>query len=197
MPMESTELQRRLANTMAMVFDVDGVLTDGGLILGDGGEQHKRFHVRDGHGIKLLQNSGVVVAIITGRTSGVVAHRCAELGIEHVYQGCRDKWQVFQTLADKLSLTSEQFAYMGDDVIDLPVMSRVGLAMTVADAHPFVRLMSRVGLAMTVADAHPFVRQHAHWVSQYNGGYGAAREACEAVMQARGTLDAILQSYLD
>ncbi len=178
MTLDSTELQQRLAKTMAMVFDVDGVLTDGGLILGDGGEQYKRFHVRDGHGIRMLQDSGVAVAVITGRTSDVVARRCTELGIEHIYQGCRDKRQAFRALADKLSLANGQFAYMGDDVIDLPVMSRVGVAMT-------------------VVDAHPFVRQHAHWISQYGGGCGAAREACEAVMQARGTLGAVLQSYLD
>lgn len=174
----SAELQQRLAGTLALVFDVDGVLTDGGLNFGADGELYKRFHVRDGHGIKMLQNSGVAVAVITGRTSRIVEVRCAELGIEHVYQGCQDKWLAFQSLAEKLSLASNQFAYMGDDVVDLPVMSRVGLAMS-------------------VADAHPFVRRNAHWVSRYGGGCGAAREACEAVMQARGTLAAALQGYLD
>lgn len=178
MHIEPTELQQRLAKIMALVFDVDGVLTNGGLIVGDNGEQYKQFHTRDGLGIKMLQDSGVTVGIITGRTSKVVARRCAELDIEHVYQGCHDKLLAFQALAEKLSLAGNQFAYMGDDVVDLPVMSRVGLAMT-------------------VADAHPFVQQHAHWVSRHGGGCGAVREACEAVMQAHGTLAAVLQSYLD
>ncbi len=170
-------LQQQLAAIRVLIFDVDGVLTDGGLIVGNNGEEYKRFHSRDGHGIKMLQASGVDIAIITGRSSGIVTHRCNELGVEHVYQGCRDKRIAFQALRDKLSLDRGQFAYMGDDVVDLPVMRQVGMAMA-------------------VADAHALVKQHAHWVSQYNGGQGAAREACEAIMQARGTLDNILNSYL-
>ena len=174
----STTITQQLANIRALIFDVDGVLTDGGLIVGPNGEEYKRFNSRDGHGIKMLQNSGVDIAIITGRDSSIVTHRCAELGIQHLYQGCHDKRIAFKSLVEKLSINHEQIAYMGDDVVDLPVMNKVGLAMA-------------------VADAHPFVQQNSHWVSQFNGGYGAAREACEAIMRAQGTLDAVLQSYLD
>ena len=161
-----------------MIFDVDGVLTDGGLIFGEGGEQYKRFNSRDGHGIKMLQESGITAAIITGRTSELLVHRCRDLGIEHLYQGCADKRIAFKSLCEALSLTPAQFAYMGDDVIDLPVMTKVGAALT-------------------VADAHTFVIEHADWVSQFNGGYGAAREACELLMQAQGKLAPALQRYLD
>ena len=173
----SDELIERMRAVKAIIFDVDGVLTDGGLIVGSQGEEYKRFHSRDGHGIKMLQSTGVAIAIITGRDSTIVAHRCAELGIDHVYQGCRDKRPAFAELQSTLGLAPAQFAYMGDDVVDLPVMHRVGVAMS-------------------VADGHPFVHKHAHWISQSPGGQGAARQACEAIMQAQGTLQSQLDSYL-
>ncbi len=160
-----------------VVFDVDGVLTDGSLFLGDDGQEYKAFYSRDGHGMKMLQASGVPIAIITGRSSEVVKHRVSDLGIEHVYQGQRDKLVGFEHLLQQLGIAPEAIAYVGDDVVDLPVMRRVGLAIA-------------------VQDAHPLVKQHAHWQTPSGGGRGAAREVCELIMEAQGTLQAQLQPYL-
>lgn len=154
-----------------VVFDVDGVLTDGSLYLTEAGEEIKAFNSKDGHGMKMLQQSGVDIAIITGRTSSIVSHRMQELGVKHVYQGKKDKLPAFNELLEKTGLTAEEVAYVGDDIVDLPVMSRAGLAIT-------------------VADGHEFVKQHAHWKTRSKGGRGAAREVCELIMQAHGRLDA-------
>ena len=161
-----------------LILDVDGVLTDGRLILGDDGQEYKAFHSRDGHGLRMLQDSGIAVAIITGRTSQVVEKRARELGIEHLYQGRRDKLPALQELLALLRLRNEALAYVGDDVIDLPVMRRVGLAVA-------------------VGDAHPYVKRHAHWVTDAPGGRGAAREVCELLMRAHGTLEACLRAYIE
>jgi 3-deoxy-D-manno-octulosonate 8-phosphate phosphatase (KDO 8-P phosphatase) len=160
-----------------VIFDVDGVLTDGGLFLGDDGQEYKSFNSRDGHGMKMLQKSGVVIGIITGRTSEVVRIRMESLGIEHVYQGKQDKLPAYEELRDKLGLADEEVAYVGDDVVDLPIMRRVGLAIA-------------------VNDAHPFVLQHAHWQTPHDGGRGAARDVCEMVLEAQGNLQTELDSYL-
>ncbi len=157
-----------------VIFDVDGVLTDGSLFLGDDGQEYKAFYSRDGHGMKMLQASGVPIAIITGRSSDVVKHRVTDLGIEYVYQGQRDKLVGFEHLLQQLGIAPEAIAYVGDDVVDLPVMRRVGLAIA-------------------VQDAHPLVKQHAHWQTPSGGGRGAAREVCELIMEAQGTLQAQLQ----
>lgn len=171
------DILARAAQIKLLIFDVDGVLTDGRLIFGDDGQEYKAFHSRDGHGMKMLQSSGVAVGIITGRTSKVVEHRMANLGIKHVYQGKLEKLPAFEELIEKLGLTAEQVAYMGDDVVDLPIMLRVGLAVA-------------------TNDAHVLVSKHAHWQTPNNGGQGAARELCELIMEAQGTLDAAMQSYL-
>lgn len=160
-----------------VVFDVDGVLTDGSLFLGDTGEEYKAFNSRDGHGMKMLMRHGVVIGIITGRTSGVVMHRMASLGIEYVYQGQLEKLPAFEALIERLKLPPDQVAYVGDDVVDLPIMRRVGLAIA-------------------VQDAHPLVKQHAHWQTPNGGGRGAARDVCELIMEAQGVLEAQLQAYL-
>lgn len=160
-----------------VVFDVDGVLTDGSLFLGDAGEEYKAFNSRDGHGMKMLMRHGVVIGIITGRTSGVVTHRMASLGIEYVYQGQLEKLPAFEALIERLKLPPDQVAYVGDDVVDLPIMRRVGLAIA-------------------VQDAHPLVKQHAHWQTPNGGGRGAARDVCELIMEAQGVLEAQLQTYL-
>lgn len=170
-------IREKAAHLKLIIFDVDGVLTDGRLFVTESGEEIKTFHSRDGHGMKMLQASGVEIGIITGRTSKIVAHRCKELGIQHVYQGQKDKRPAFTELIQKLSLKPEQVAYMGDDVVDLPVMKQVGLAIA-------------------TQDAHEFVKKHADWHTQSNGGYGAAREACELIMDAQGNLSAALESYL-
>lgn len=160
-----------------LVFDVDGVLTDGSLIVGDDGEEYKAFYSKDGLGMKMLQQTGIKIAVITARTSNVVLHRMQSLGIEHIYQGQLEKLPAFEKILKELKLTKEQTAYVGDDVIDLPVMLHAGLAIT-------------------VADAHPLVKQHAHWQTPQNGGRGAARDVCELIMQAQGTLEAQFQKYL-
>lgn len=160
-----------------VIFDVDGVLTDGSLFIGDDGQEYKAFHSRDGHGMKMLQAAGVEIGIITGRTSQVVKHRMDSLGIRHVYQGKLEKLPAFEELVAKLGLPPHQVAYVGDDVVDLPVMRRVGLAVA-------------------VQDAHPLVKQHAHWTTDHGGGRGAARDVCELIMRAQGKLDSQLKHYL-
>jgi len=172
------EISERAARVRLVIFDVDGVLTDGSLFIDADGREIKAFHSRDGHGMKMLQSSGVELGIITGRTSEVVEHRMKSLGVEHVYQGQQEKLPAFVELIGKLGLEPEQVAYVGDDVVDLPIMCRVGLAIA-------------------VQDAHALVCKHAHWQTSQPGGRGAAREVCELIMMAQGTLDASLQDYID
>ncbi len=160
-----------------VIFDVDGVLTDGSLFLGDDGQEYKAFNSRDGHGMVMLRNSGVEIGIITGRTSEVVRIRMESLGITHLYQGRRDKLPAYLELRRKLELNDDHIAYVGDDVVDLPVMTRVGLAIA-------------------VRDAHPFTRQHAHWTTPSPGGRGAAREVCELILEAQGKLTSALEAYV-
>ncbi|MET0070979.1 MAG: 3-deoxy-manno-octulosonate-8-phosphatase KdsC [Candidatus Thiodiazotropha sp.] len=171
------DIHAKASGVKLVIFDVDGVLTDGGLFLGDDGQEYKSFNSRDGHGMKMLQKTGVVIGIITGRTSEVVRIRMESLGIEHVYQGKHDKLPAYEELRDKLGLSDAEVAYVGDDVVDLPIMRRVGLAIA-------------------VNDAHPFVVQHAHWQTPHNGGRGAARDVCELVLEAQGNLKTELDSYL-
>jgi len=171
------DILARAAKIKLLVFDVDGVLTDGSLYLTEQGEELKAFNSRDGHGMKMLQSTGVDIAIITGRTSNIVNHRMQELEIKHVYQGQKDKLLAYQKLLTQLGITSEQVAYIGDDIVDLPVMRKVGLSVA-------------------VQDAHHFVKKHAHWLTPSNGGKGAGRDICELIMQARGTLDSEFEKYL-
>jgi 3-deoxy-D-manno-octulosonate 8-phosphate phosphatase (KDO 8-P phosphatase) len=159
------------------IFDIDGVLTDGGLYYTDSGEETKVFDVRDGHGMKMLQESGVELAIITSRSSRAVQRRAESLGIDHLYQGVADKLVAFEALAAKLGLVASACAYMGDDWVDLPILTRCGLALSVPEA-PAV------------------VRERAHYVTHAGGGRGAAREACELIMQAQGTLESRLARFL-
>lgn len=167
----------KAAQIRLLIFDVDGVLTDGSLFLGDDGQEYKAFHSRDGHGIKMLLSHGVEVAIITGRSSQVVEHRMKNLGVSRVYQGQLDKTKAFQALLAEMELKPEQVAYVGDDVVDLPVMRKVGLAIA-------------------VQDAHPLVKQHAHWQTPHGGGRGAARDVCEMLLEAQGKLAAEMEKYL-
>lgn len=171
------DILERAAQIKLVVFDVDGVLTDGSLFLGDDGQEYKAFHSRDGHGMKMLQQTGVEIAVITGRSSQVVNHRMHNLGVRHVYQGRLEKLPAFHDLLARVSVEPAQTAYVGDDVVDLPVMREAGLAVA-------------------VLDAHPLVRQHAHWHTLSAGGRGAAREVCELIMEAQGTLQTQLQHYL-
>jgi len=137
----------------------------------------KTFHVHDGHGLKMLQGQGLPVGIITSRESPLVARRAAELGIKHLFQGCSDKRVTFSTLLQEMGLDAGAVAYVGDDVIDLPVMTGVGLAIA-------------------VADAHPEVRARAHWVTAANGGRGAVRETCDLLLATQGLLGSALAPYL-
>jgi len=171
------DVTNRAAQIRLAIFDVDGVLTDGGLIFDEAGRENKVFHSRDGHGLKMLQGGGVELAVISGRRTEAVTHRMAGLGIRHVYQGQQDKLPAFYELLDKLHITAEQTAYVGDDVVDLPIMLQVGLAVA-------------------VQDAHPLVIRHAHWQTPNLGGRGAVRDVCELILEAQGKLQAMLQSYL-
>jgi 3-deoxy-D-manno-octulosonate 8-phosphate phosphatase (KDO 8-P phosphatase) len=156
---------------------VDGVLTDGSLFLGDDGQEYKAFNSRDGHGMTMLRQTGVKLAVITGRSSEVVRIRMQSLGVEHVYQGRRDKVPAYEELKRASGLADEQIAYVGDDVVDLPVMRRVGLSIA-------------------VADAHPLLQQHAHWHTRSPGGRGAGRDVCELIMEAQGNLGTMMERYL-
>jgi len=167
----------RAAGIKAVIFDVDGVLTDGGLFMDKEGHEYKKFNSRDGHGMKMLQETGVTVAIITGRTSEVVTHRMNGLGIEHVYQGQHDKRIAFHELLAKLDIVADDAAYVGDDIVDLPVMRQVGFAVA-------------------VQDAHEAVKKYAHWCTPSVGGRGAARDICELIMQAQGTLAGQMAKYM-
>ena len=171
------DILHKAAQIRLVVFDVDGVLTDGRLYLGNDGNEFKVFHSRDGHGMKLLQEDGVAIAVISGRHSIAVERRMKDLGIHHVYLGVRDKLAVFDELLRSKGLSAEQVAYVGDDIIDLPVMRRVGLAIA-------------------VQDADSFVKQHTHWQTSSPGGYGAVREVCELFLEARGRLDKVRARYL-
>lgn len=171
-------MQLNQAKSIRLIaFDVDGIMTDGGLYLSDTGDEFKRFNSLDGHGLKMLVASGVELAIITGRTSRCVELRAQNLGIRHLFQGVENKLATMQELLQRLNIAADAAAYMGDDVVDLPVMRRVALAIT-------------------VPEAPQIVRDHAHYVSQRNGGYGAVREVCELIMSAQGTLDSQLAPYL-
>jgi 3-deoxy-D-manno-octulosonate 8-phosphate phosphatase (KDO 8-P phosphatase) len=171
------EVYSRAKAVRLAMFDVDGVLTDGGLHYSDSGEEVKVFDVRDGLGMKMLQTSGVALAIITSRKSQCVARRAADLAIDHLFQGVEEKLGAFETLIAKLKLTPRECAYMGDDLVDLPVLTRCGLAVS-------------------VPEAPAAVRSRAHYVTQAGGGRGAAREASELIMQAQGTFEARLAAFL-
>jgi len=160
-----------------VIFDIDGVLTDGGLHFNSEGREHKTFNSLDGHGIRMLLECGIQVAVITGRQSELVTHRMRDLGVGLVFQGHRDKRPPFESLLEKTGLQKNQIAYLGDDLPDLPVMSQVGFAVA-------------------VQNAHAFVKQQAHWITQNYGGSGAARETTDFILSAQNLLDAKQASYL-
>ena len=175
--MMTPNLIARAQKIKLVAFDVDGVMTDGTLFLADDGQEYKGFNSLDGHGLKMLKSSGVQLAIITGRSSRVVEQRAKNLGIEIVHQGAHDKLVVYETLCRELNIACEATAYMGDDVVDLPVMRRAGLAIS-------------------VPAAPELVKAHSHYITTRAAGHGAVREACEFLMRAQGTLDAALAPYL-
>lgn len=171
-------IMKKAAQIKLVIFDVDGVLTDGSLFIGDDGQEYKSFNSKDGLGMKMLQKSGVPVAIITARQSNVVKVRMESLGVDYLYQGQREKLPAFEKLLEELSLEASEVAYVGDDLLDLPIMTRCGLAIA-------------------VADAHEIVIEQAHWVTEKGGGRGAAREVCELIMSGQDTLEKSIQKYLE
>ena len=171
------KLHERARAIRLAIFDVDGVLTDGRLYFMPDGTEFKSFNTLDGHGIKMLMASGVETAIISGPKSPLVERRAANLGIKHLIQGREDKLTALSELRQIIPVEMHEIAHLGDDLPDLPVMRRVGLGMAVASA-----------------DA--FVREHAHGVTQAVGGAGAAREFCELIMRAQGTLEQAQAAYL-
>lgn len=160
-----------------LILDVDGVLTAGILYYGNDGAQMKGFHIHDGLGIKLLQKSGVKVAVISAKKTDLVARRLQELNIEHAYLGYEDKLPAYQDLKEKLALNDHEIAYMGDDLPDLPVLRRVGFAIT-------------------VPQAPELIQQHIDLITKKQGGKGAVREACEFIMKAQSTFESVVESYL-
>jgi 3-deoxy-D-manno-octulosonate 8-phosphate phosphatase (KDO 8-P phosphatase) len=173
--MDTTLIERARA-IRTVIFDVDGVLTDGSLFLGDDGQEYKAFHSRDGHGMTMLKQAGIQLAVITGRESHVVRLRMASLGITQVYQGFRNKRPAYDIVKSTLQVSDAACAYVGDDIMDIPILRQVGLAVA-------------------VADAHPTVKNYAHWVTTATGGHGAAREVCEMILDAQGVLSQLIDSY--
>jgi 3-deoxy-D-manno-octulosonate 8-phosphate phosphatase (KDO 8-P phosphatase) len=173
----SPENLARARGVRLMIFDVDGVLTDGTLWYGERGDALKAFHAFDGHGMKMLAANGVACALLSGRRSAAVAARAAELGVEHVLQGIDDKLPAFRELLRKTQLESGSAGYMGDELVDLPVLTRCGFACA---PH----------------EAPEAVRQRVHYVATADAGRGAVREVCELVMRAQGSFERALQAYL-
>lgn len=175
----SSDQAAELAKTIKLlVLDVDGVLTDGKLYFTNDGQEMKAFNTLDGHGIKMLRRSGVEVGIITGRTSQLVAKRANDLGVHLLIQGREDKYQALNEMLVTYPCALKDIAFLGDDYPDLAVMTRVGLSLSVANAHPEVLYRS-------------------HWQSMRQGGTGAVREACDFIMQAQGTYAQALSTYLN
>jgi 3-deoxy-D-manno-octulosonate 8-phosphate phosphatase (KDO 8-P phosphatase) len=172
-----TELIDRAKDIRLVIFDVDGVLTGGALSYGLDGIESKQFHVHDGQGMKFLLKTGLDLAIITACQSVMVKRRMLDLGIQHTYQGMLDKLPAYEELKQKLQLQDREIAYVGDDLPDLPILKRVGLAIT-------------------VANAPRIVKEHAHLITTLKGGKGAAREVCDFIMHAQGTYQTVIDSYL-
>jgi len=173
-----TSIADKARKVRLLIVDIDGVMTDGGLHFDNAGEEYKTFNSLDGHGIRMLLECGIDVAVITGRKSGSVHHRMSDLGVRHIYQGRRDKLPALEELLAACALDAEQLAYVGDDLPDLPVMQRVGFAIA-------------------VHNAHSFVKQHSDWVTTAPGGRGAVREVTDFILQSQSLLKDKQDSYLE
>jgi 3-deoxy-D-manno-octulosonate 8-phosphate phosphatase (KDO 8-P phosphatase) len=171
-------MEKQLAKIKLLLLDVDGVLTDGRIIYDSQGNELKAFDVKDGHGLKMVQRAGIRVGIITGRDSVVVSRRAQELGIEILYQGALRKLEPYLEILSEQNLLDEQVAYVGDDIVDLPILQRVGFSATVADAVP---------------DVLPSV----DYIATRPGGRGAVREICDLLLQASGQWEEITKRYFD
>jgi 3-deoxy-D-manno-octulosonate 8-phosphate phosphatase (KDO 8-P phosphatase) len=175
--LEPFEVERRAAEVKLLLLDCDGVLTDGRITPVLGGDELKSFHTQDGHGLVMLHRAGLRSGIISGRTSRLVEARAADLGITYVRQGALDKLSIFDALLAEADVAPAEIAYVGDDVVDIPLMRRAGLAVAVADA---------------TADT----REAAHYVTRLAGGFGAVREVCELILKAQGRWDELMKRYL-
>jgi 3-deoxy-D-manno-octulosonate 8-phosphate phosphatase (KDO 8-P phosphatase) len=174
----SAEVRARVERVKLLVLDVDGVLTDGRLYYHDDGTESKAFNVRDGHGIKLAQRAGIDVALISGRSAPCVNKRAADLGITEVVQGPKDKVPTFERLLAEKGLGPEQAAFVGDDLVDLPVMRRAGFAVA-------------------VADGSEHLLEAAHYVTLARGGRGAVREVIELILAAQGLWEKLAGRYFE
>jgi 3-deoxy-D-manno-octulosonate 8-phosphate phosphatase (KDO 8-P phosphatase) len=170
------DVRARAARVRLACFDVDGVMTDGGLYYSDAGHEAKRFHVLDGLGLKMLVESGVTVAVITARDTPAVTRRMRDLGIDEIHVGVRDKRACMQQIATRLGVTSDAVAHVGDDLPDLGLMTAVGFAVAVANAHPLITAV-------------------AHWQTSRHGGDGAVREVCELILAARGQYERVVSGF--
>jgi len=166
-----------LSQVKLLVLDVDGVLTDGRIIYTDSGEQIKQFTSRDGLGLRLLMDNGILVGIITGRISGALTHRCRNLGIDLIFDGIYNKAEALERMARKTGIDPSAMAFMGDDLIDLPAMARAGVAIAVADAVDEVKARADI-------------------VTRASGGHGAVREICDAILKAAGLWENALKPFL-
>jgi 3-deoxy-D-manno-octulosonate 8-phosphate phosphatase (KDO 8-P phosphatase) len=166
----------KLKGIKILMLDVDGVMTDGRIIMDSDGREMKNFDVRDGHGLKMIQRYGIEIVILTGRTSQVVEHRARDLGITEVYQGALNKKEVFQQILNKHHIGPEVVAYMGDDIVDIPVLKQVGFSAS-------------------VADALEIVKQCVDCITVQPGGRGAVREICELILQAQGNWPELAARY--
>ncbi len=173
-----SELATRASKIKMLVLDVDGVLTDGKLYFDDQGKEMKAFSTLDGHGIKLLRKTGVEVAIITGRKSNLVALRANDLGIPFVSQGREDKFVALNEILENFNCKLSEIAYVGDD-------------------HPDLLVMTKIGLAISVNNAHSDVVENSHWQTKKNGGQGAVREVCDVIIRAQGNYDKMLSQYIN
>lgn len=174
--MSKKEIQEKLKKIKMLILDVDGVMTDGSIIMDSDGREMKNFNVRDGHGLVMIQRYGIQVAILTGRTSAVVEHRARDLKIKDVYQGALNKKEVFTEILKKNNLTPEMIAYLGDDIVDIPVLKRVGFSAA-------------------VADALDVVKKPVDYVTTHKGGHGAVREICEMLLMAQGFWSEVAARY--
>jgi len=170
------EIQEKLKKIKMLILDVDGVMTDGSIIMDSDGREMKNFNVRDGHGLVMIQRHGIQVAILTGRTSAVVDHRARDLKITEVYQGALNKKEVFAEILKKNNLMPEAIAYMGDDIVDIPVLKLVGFSAA-------------------VADALDVVKKPVDYVTANKGGQGAVREICEMLLIAQGYWTQVAARY--
>jgi 3-deoxy-D-manno-octulosonate 8-phosphate phosphatase (KDO 8-P phosphatase) len=174
---KSKSIMDRLTRLKLLVCDVDGVFSDGRIYLGNQGEELKAFHTRDGYGVKALVNIGIQVAVITGRCSTIVEQRMGALGVQHIIQGCEKKEQALEILQKKLGIAKDTTAAIGDDM-------------------PDIGMFNCAGLAIAVADAHPFVQKSAVYITQFGGGRGAVREVCDLILHAKGQINEIHGSSL-